>query len=319
MTILYPSRGKRRHRKVCSWKIVSVFCIDKVVVHKLFMTDTAFVQALITLPSSSLCIGDWRRIKPLICLFSRRNQSFTWYLSSESVGFKLECPLTCVTKINFSGPRDPSPHEFSEGIRETLGQLTLELTRPPQFYMEVFRSSTKAPEMANGSHKASWRQCTDFTEGHQATSTLRHIISGPFYQLRHAITQLYQTSESISRLVELQEQSFPTLDQHSEHCELLPEYPQDSNAYYTSAISLEGQQEVPLSSWSAEFPFDQLSQSQLESFAYALPTPTSAVMQSSLSQDSYSVSTNSTLDLTGLQLETPGLCVTSFEQQQQQQ
>lgn len=125
------------------------------------MQTSSQEESVIQLPVVSLCIGTWRRIKPLICLFSRRQQAFTWYLSSESVGFKLECPRSCVTRVIFTGPRAPTVHEFGEGINTQIGHLTVELDRPPQFYMEVFRSSATSPKgketEEHQQQKASWR------------------------------------------------------------------------------------------------------------------------------------------------------------------
>lgn len=160
---------------------------------------------MISLPVSSLCIGDWRRIKPLICLYSRKNQSFSWYLSSESVGFKLEFPLTCVRRLLFTGPRPPTIHEVSEGSNGPLGHFIVELNRPPQFYMEVFRSNAQPNVQEGGTQKTSWRQCLDFTEGKQATSVLTNIICGPYSQLRHAVLQLNKSGESITNLLEIRE------------------------------------------------------------------------------------------------------------------
>lgn len=162
-------------------------------------------DSVIQLPATSLCVGEWRRIKPLICLFSRRNQCFTWFLSSESVGFKLESPRACVRRVVFAGPRHPTIHEFGEGIHSPLGHLIIDLERPPQFYMEVFRSSGKDDEGSGGVQKASWRQCSDFTEGKQATTVLTHVVCGPYALLRHAVLQLQQTGSHIGQLIEFQD------------------------------------------------------------------------------------------------------------------
>lgn len=173
------------------------------------MQTSSQEESVIQLPVVSLCIGTWRRIKPLICLFSRRQQAFTWYLSSESVGFKLECPRSCVTRVTFSGPRAPTVHEFGEGINTQIGHLTVELDRPPQFYMEVFRSSGTSPKGKEAEdfqqQKASWRQCSDFTESKQATTIFSHTISGPYTELRIAVLQLLESGGPLASIVELRD------------------------------------------------------------------------------------------------------------------
>jgi hypothetical protein len=165
-------------------------------------------EPVLQLPVSSLCIGGWRRIAPLICIFSRRNQTFSWFLQSESVCFKLECPRTSVKRITFSGPRDPTMHEFTEGVHTAVGMLAVELDRPPQFYMEVFRSGGAGSNSNDDGEerqlqKASWRQCVDFTEDKQATSELTHYVNGPYETLRNAALELKQSKGSLAQLVEM--------------------------------------------------------------------------------------------------------------------
>jgi hypothetical protein len=240
-------------------------------------------SALIPLPSTSLCIGEWRRIKPLICLFSQRNQSFTWYLSSESVGFKLECPISSVTKITFTGPSEPTIHEYSEGITQWQGQLTLELSRPPQFYMEVFRSSAKAHEMEVGGHKAAWRQCTDFTEGKQATSTLKHIVSGSYDALRQAVMQLYEASGKVSTLIELQE-----MEQHQSAVDPLQAYNLSTS---TSGFFSPSSQQLNFGDFEQSQHNHQV-QPKLEPVSLLQPSPVRSVPN-----------TGNSLDFTGLQID----------------
>ena len=287
---------------------------------------------MIQLPCSSLCIGEWRRIKPLICLFSRRNQCFTWYLSSESVGFKLECPRSCVTKITFSGPTQPTAHEFSEGVNSPLGHLIIELERPPQFYMEVFRSSAKASELDTGSQKASWRQCTDFTESKQATSTLRHVVSGPYSLLRHAVMQLYESSGSMSGIVEFQDHGYSeqpshqgwgqpmaqSQQQHPYQVEpsvggffsptsqlAFPSMDGDANFYQIHGAGPWSEN----SSWSSNYPQAQMVPANaLPPLNQSLGSPTPSMPSSA-----------GALDFTGLRIESAGPSPTEHSLQQQQQ
>ncbi|EST09243.1 Homeobox domain protein [Kalmanozyma brasiliensis GHG001] len=157
------------------------------------------------MPTSALCIGTWRRVSPLICFFSRRMQSLTWYLTSESIGFKLEVPWTAISAAYFDGPKEPTIAERAEGVRVPLGQFVIDLERPPTFFMEVFRS---APAK-NGSAeepRVSWRQCEDFTEDHQAMTVSRHILNGPYEELRSAVQSLAACNEVLRNLIQFRDQ-----------------------------------------------------------------------------------------------------------------
>lgn len=162
------------------------------------------VPSVTAIPTSALCIGSWRRVSPLICFFSRRLQSMTWYLTSESIGFKLEIPWTSIRSAYFDGPTSPSIAERAEGVRVPLGQFVIDLERPPTFFMEVFRS---AP-MKNGTTeepKVSWRQCEDFTEDHQAMTVSRHILNGPYEELRSAVEALSRCNEVLHKLIDFRD------------------------------------------------------------------------------------------------------------------
>ncbi|PWN46756.1 hypothetical protein IE53DRAFT_382641 [Violaceomyces palustris] len=177
-------------------------------------------ESVTALPATALCIGTWRRVSPLICFFSRRLQTLTWYLSSDSVGFKLEMPWTSVKSIVFDGPTNPSMAERAEGVNERLGHIRVELARPPTFFMQVFRSGNRESPEGEENRKASWRQCADFTENRQATAERIHIVSGPYVELREAVVALSRTVGPLSRLVSFNDvshdvQGFMTVQQTS--------------------------------------------------------------------------------------------------------
>ncbi|PWN18645.1 hypothetical protein BCV69DRAFT_314529 [Microstroma glucosiphilum] len=147
-------------------------------------------ESITFLPSYSVTIGTWRRVQPLVCFFSRNARTLTWALKSDSVGFKLELPWGSIEEMSFRGPLAPAEAERAEGVCEPLGVLCVQLTRPPIFSMEVFRSAGKPAESGVHGGGARWRQCEDFTEGKQATSTFMHVLSGPFLQLRETVLAL---------------------------------------------------------------------------------------------------------------------------------
>ncbi|TKY85578.1 hypothetical protein EX895_005740 [Sporisorium graminicola] len=160
------------------------------------------------IPTSALCIGTWRRVSPLICFFSRRLQSLTWYLTSESIGFKLEIPWTSIRSAYFDGPSNPSIAERAEGVRVPLGHFVIDLERPPTFFMEVFRSApVTAKNGVSEEPKVSWRQCEDFTEDHQAMTVSRHVLNGPYEELRSAVLALAQCNEVLQHLIQFHDES----------------------------------------------------------------------------------------------------------------
>lgn len=158
------------------------------------------------IPTSALCIGTWRRVSPLICFFSRRMQSLTWYLTSESIGFKLEIPWTSISGAYFDGPKNPTIAERAEGVRVPLGQFVIDLERPPTFFMEVFRSAPVKNGSPEEQPRVSWRQCEDFTEDHQAMTVSRHVLNGPYEELRSAVQSLAACNEVLCKLIQFRDQ-----------------------------------------------------------------------------------------------------------------
>ncbi|CAO1639326.1 unnamed protein product [Sympodiomycopsis kandeliae] len=148
------------------------------------------------IPTVSICIGTWRRVRPLTCFFSRNHRLFGWTMRSDSVGFKMECPYSSVREITFNGPISPSMSELAEQICEPLGLLYIRLQRPPMFNMQTFKSASRPGEREPTG--TTWRQCEDFTEGRQGTMVLSHILSGPFQALREVVLKLRASDEDIA-------------------------------------------------------------------------------------------------------------------------
>lgn len=149
------------------------------------------LAALTPLPAFSLCIGTWRRVAPLTCFYSRRLRTLSWTLKADSVGFKIDVPVTSVRYLTFNGPVAPSMSELAEGIHQQLGLLKVELEKPPQFFMETFRSAEPLGEPE--APKNLWRQCDDFTERQEGTYCPSHVLSGPFEALRAAVISLRES------------------------------------------------------------------------------------------------------------------------------
>ncbi|KDN53213.1 hypothetical protein K437DRAFT_95032 [Tilletiaria anomala UBC 951] len=170
-------------------------------------TNATTAESVTVIPAYSLCIGTWRRVGLLICFFSRRLQNLTWYLQSESVGYKLETPWSIVQKITFDGPFAPTVPEQAEGVEGWIGHVSIKIEHSPTFFMEVFRSDPSCFWSSDAEFKrtAARRQCADFTEGQQATSVMTHVIVGPYQELREAIEQLNHVNAPFQGSIEFQD------------------------------------------------------------------------------------------------------------------
>lgn len=153
----------------------------------------------------SLTIGSWRRKEPLTCFFSRRLSTLSWTLISDSVGFRLDTPYTSIRDASFTGPCQPSMSELAEGVHAPLGVLRIHLVKPPQFFMETFRSA--GPSDDHDTQRTMWRQCQDFTQGQQGTVCPVHVLTGPYLELKKAITELKQSNAALGVRITMQDEA----------------------------------------------------------------------------------------------------------------
>jgi hypothetical protein len=128
----------------------------------------------------TLTIGTWRRIATtptdLLVYYSAAQRLFTYFISNNNAGFKMEFSFAAITSIEF------------RQVDEAYGEVTVDVRNAPQFYMEC----------ANG-----WQMCRDFTEGKQATHSLRHVIKGRAQALKNQIMELMQVDIQVGRLVKM--------------------------------------------------------------------------------------------------------------------
>lgn len=117
---------------------------------------------------TTLIIGAWQRMKypgsDVTCCFEK--DKFTWYIEEGGHRFKIEIPLTHVTKIEYAM------------------DVYVHLSQPPFFFM---KSDTQ-----------SWIQCSDFTENKQASHSLCHILKGP--QLQQELFHLISEYPHLSKI-----------------------------------------------------------------------------------------------------------------------
>ncbi|KIW03883.1 uncharacterized protein PV09_05176 [Verruconis gallopava] len=114
----------------------------------------------------SLSIGTWRRIgqsaMDLVIFYSPEKCCVTYYINNDSAGYKIEYPFAYIKNITLDNG-DPATN--AEGAAQRPGGLVVELTRPPNFFMD-------------SSGSGGFYQCGDFTEDQQASHCLVHHLGG---------------------------------------------------------------------------------------------------------------------------------------------
>jgi hypothetical protein len=114
----------------------------------------------------SLGIGSWRRIgqsaMDLVIFYSPEKCCVTYYINNDSAGYKIEYPFSYIKNITLE---NGDPHSGAEGASQRPGGLIVELTRPPNFFMD-------------SSGSGGFYQCGDFTEDQQASQIMIHHLGG---------------------------------------------------------------------------------------------------------------------------------------------
>lgn len=113
----------------------------------------------------SLSIGSWRRVgqnaMDLVVFYSPDKACITYYINNDSAGYKIEFPFAFIKDITLeSGDAQPA----ANGAPPRPGGLVIQLTRPPNFFMD--------------SSGQGFYQCGDFTEDQQASQILTHHLGG---------------------------------------------------------------------------------------------------------------------------------------------
>ena len=114
----------------------------------------------------SLSIGTWRRVgqnaMDLVIFYSPDKACITYYINNDSAGYKIEYPFAYIRNITLESG-EPTPN--ASGAPPCPGGLLVELTRPPNFFMD-------------SSGSGGFYQCGDFTEDQQASKVLMHHLGG---------------------------------------------------------------------------------------------------------------------------------------------
>ena len=98
----------------------------------------------------------------LVIFYSPDKACITYYINNDSAGYKIEFPFAFIKNITLESG-EPSPN--NQGTPPRPGGLVIELTRPPNFFMD-------------SSGSGGFYQCGDFTEDQQASQILVHHLGG---------------------------------------------------------------------------------------------------------------------------------------------
>ncbi|KAK1218825.1 hypothetical protein PQX77_018441 [Marasmius sp. AFHP31] len=147
-------------------------------------------QVIELIPCTDLSIGTWRRIptppecNDLLAYICNSKECLSWFVMAAGNSFKMSLPFENIADVEFVR------------IATGGGLLNLDLWRPPTFYMQsVSETLSSLPQ------PRFWRQCTDWTEGGQATQVLRHELRGPIESLETLAGALKARIARLSRPV----------------------------------------------------------------------------------------------------------------------
>ncbi|KAG9018039.1 hypothetical protein FRB90_012542 [Tulasnella sp. 427] len=148
---------------------------------ELGMASDADLQALIhagepitIIQCTDLTIGTWHRIAArtgthdLVAYTAEGSQVLTWYIYSEGYGFRMDLPFHSIERVDLS----------TTGYPPGTALATITLTQAPGFFMEASVEQGRI-----------WKKCTDWTEGQQASTMLRHEVIGSAAQLYQALSR----------------------------------------------------------------------------------------------------------------------------------
>ncbi|KAI9247352.1 hypothetical protein BY458DRAFT_527265 [Sporodiniella umbellata] len=127
------------------------------------------------LSTTALTIGSWHRLQmtgsDLVCVFCPDTLTFAWHIVDGGCHFKITLALDSLSSIEYEA---------------TAGQIHFDISEPPLFSMEQDNR---------------WIQCSDFTQGKQASRFFRHTLQGNPHHLQQELFTLIQTYPHTRRLV----------------------------------------------------------------------------------------------------------------------
>jgi len=108
-------------------------------------------------------------MQDLAAYVSEIKRCLTWFVRTDDYCFKMELPFETIVQTSFA---------FNTA---EIGTAVLVLSRPPTFYLH----DVKHHPGRKGSW--AWKRCGDWTEGHQASTILQHVVVGAVPHLLYAL------------------------------------------------------------------------------------------------------------------------------------
>lgn len=153
------------------------------------------------LSATTLTIGTWHRLKmqetDLVCVYRPDTRIFAWHIVDGGCHFKMEVAQHAVSSI-----------EFILDDHEALADVHFDISEPPLFYMESTTCATDKKVKKKSSEdepeptvSPMWVQCSDFTEGKQASRFFRHTLKGVAHHIKQELMALISNHEETRRLV----------------------------------------------------------------------------------------------------------------------
>ncbi|KAI8093841.1 uncharacterized protein BX664DRAFT_330718 [Halteromyces radiatus] len=152
-------------------------------------TPTTFIENNLTpsdvttgiINANAVTIGTWHRMKmnqqDLLCCFQLSERTFEWHIRDSNYHFKMVISFDLVQSLDIT--------LLDNGI---FAQMDMELTEPPLFFMENMDDLT-------------WIQCSDFTEGMQATCHLHHTLRGLASDLRQELLGMISMDQHLCQVI----------------------------------------------------------------------------------------------------------------------
>ncbi|KAI8062058.1 hypothetical protein BDF21DRAFT_369480 [Thamnidium elegans] len=153
------------------------------------------------LSATTLTIGTWHRLKmhetDLVCVYRPDTRTFAWHIVDGGCHFKMEVTQDAVSSI-----------EFILDENEALADVHFDISEPPLFYME---STTTMKQKKDDQEVTTpvWVQCSDFTEGKQASRFFRHTLKGLSHHMKQELLALIHNHEETRRLVHFIAPTYP--------------------------------------------------------------------------------------------------------------
>jgi hypothetical protein len=117
----------------------------------------------------------------LMCYYKLDERAFSWHIRDSNYHFKMMISFDSIAAIELNVLED-----------HISAQIDMDLLEPPIFFME---------------NNANWVQCSDFTEGMQASVVLRHTVRGLAADLRQELLAIVGMDERLCQITR-----FPAVD-----------------------------------------------------------------------------------------------------------